>query len=233
MVNPYDGSDNAGVWQQGFLLGFFQPDGDLTPPSPFTPDSATIYSEGTLAGQDAANGIRGITLPLPPPPEAKNSLEAAAEGAEIGGDVAHLVYEIVEAGKTLGGAALAVEVVGSFSAFAVVTFISVAIIGPDHPDYMEEQAKKALTSLTLQLAQNTGVPDAFELFVAVSDHSDETCADGDTLQQCGWWHGQIYLDYQKALAEAVAHGYPEFTMVLRVQSTNPDLVDVLPLPAAS
>jgi hypothetical protein len=52
--NPYAGTDNDNIWRSGFDAGFSQPDEDHYAPSPYTPDAQTIYSEGVLAGQEAA-----------------------------------------------------------------------------------------------------------------------------------------------------------------------------------
>jgi hypothetical protein len=54
--NPYGGTSLEQPWTQGFKDGFAEPDGSHPPPSPYTPDAQTVYSEGVLAGQDAANG---------------------------------------------------------------------------------------------------------------------------------------------------------------------------------
>jgi hypothetical protein len=52
--NPYAGTEFEDVWKQGFDDGFAQPDEDHPAPSPLTPDAQAVYSEGVMAGKDAA-----------------------------------------------------------------------------------------------------------------------------------------------------------------------------------
>jgi hypothetical protein len=53
-ANPYAGTALGDSWQQGFADGSAEPDEPHPPPSPLTPDNQTAYSEGVLAGQQAA-----------------------------------------------------------------------------------------------------------------------------------------------------------------------------------
>jgi hypothetical protein len=52
--NPYIGTANANIWQQGFDAGSANPDAENSPPSPYTPESQAIYTEGVQAGREAA-----------------------------------------------------------------------------------------------------------------------------------------------------------------------------------
>jgi hypothetical protein len=54
VANPYAGTDYEDFWKQGFDAGFTQPDEEHPAPSPFLPNAQTVYSEGVLAGKDAA-----------------------------------------------------------------------------------------------------------------------------------------------------------------------------------
>jgi hypothetical protein len=54
-TNPYARTQWADVWKQGFDDGFAEPDASHPAPAPIAGDAATIYSEGVLAGQQAAH----------------------------------------------------------------------------------------------------------------------------------------------------------------------------------
>lgn len=56
MPNPYAATPLEDAWRMGFDAGSAQPNEALLPPSPLTPDGRIVYSEGGLAGQDAAKG---------------------------------------------------------------------------------------------------------------------------------------------------------------------------------
>jgi hypothetical protein len=53
--NPYAGTDNEGAWADGYQYGQQNPnDSSPSAPSPYADDSATIWREGALAGQQDA-----------------------------------------------------------------------------------------------------------------------------------------------------------------------------------
>jgi hypothetical protein len=77
--NPYAGTADADIWQQGFDAGSANPDADNAPPSPYTPESQAIYTEGVQAGRAAAKSAAPADPPSAPgqlpPLSAMNSMK--------------------------------------------------------------------------------------------------------------------------------------------------------------
>jgi hypothetical protein len=111
------GTDYADSWQQGFVVGFLDPDSEHTAPTSLQPDQGRVYEEGVLAGEDTSS--QGLTLPSVPPAEDSFG-EIITEGVHIA-DLGHTAFEVVKKGLTLASAAEAV----------VFFFAWQAILGPN------------------------------------------------------------------------------------------------------
>lgn len=218
--NPYAGTNYEQSWQQGFCAAVLQPFQNNPAPSPLAPDQQTVYSEGVLAGQDAANGLSAP--PVPPPPESGWG-ELAVEGSHTLADLIHTGYEIKQ------GAAVA----GSVGAFLLTGFVSIAVFGPEQLPYFDEAAAQAMNRVRLQL-QQAGISDSIDLYMAACSRTDHDANVGtDELTQQGWWHGLVYLSFDQAYAEAAAHEHPGNVRIVHLQTASPDTIELIDLPGAS
>src|SRR5262249_3485862 len=117
---------------------------------------------------------------------------------------------------------------------ALEVFISVAIFGPDRSEpFFEEGAAMALRRVMDELTQNGVVSDNLDLFMAACDRTDHDRTDEDEPRPQGFFHGNVFLNFEQASAEAESHAHPGDTVVLHFQTASPDEVELIQLAAAA
>jgi hypothetical protein len=224
LSNPHAGTDLESPWEQGFAAGFLAADKDLSPPSPMTPEAQEAYSEAVQAGRFSINGMR---VPATASPKEVGTWDSLIEfGVEHG--LEHVLLELAKhnAKKVLGR-----EVTGSSSlADAFLLVMSISIFGPDRSEpFFDEAAIRALERVTQQIAERGLADDNVELFLAACDLPDHNLGNADEFFRQGFWHGRVFLDFESAKSEAVAHDHPGDTIVFRFQTASPGLVEVIEL----
>ncbi|MEU4039671.1 hypothetical protein [Streptomyces collinus] len=202
--NPYEGTDYAESWRQGFGAGFTYPSRDNEAPFVLEGDQRTIYSEGVLAGNDAA--ARGLEL-----------CNVTPEGdifAKTAGHVGEGVHALADVKHIIKVRELAAVGWGAFWGIALF-----AILGPDRSDeyYFDSVARISLKSAYDELSTSGLISTSVDLYMAACD-SDHGANDGDALTRQGWWHGLVYGAFEPAEAEARNHEDQNNTRILRFQA---------------
>jgi hypothetical protein len=179
-MNPYDGTEWADIWKQGYEAGLAAPQTEISPPSPLDSDSAQVYMEGVLAGQqDGRQGGSPVTLNPPGQEEQHNPLHTATVSLGIG----MLALEIAH----LNPIGLAIEL--------IVLSCELETFPQDLSD--PDQLATALVGA----CRSKGSTELYLPFCKASDHSQT----GDRVLDAGHWHGDMFLDYWGAYNAAAAH----------------------------
>jgi hypothetical protein len=223
LSNPHAGTDLEAPWEQGFAAGFLPVDGDLSPPSPLTPEAQDAYSEGVQAGRLSIDGMR---VPSVAPPEEPGTWEGLLFVGEHVGEHALLEYVKHQAVKQLGASAAA-----KFNLASGLFFLmSIAIFGPNRSEpFFDEAALLALRRAVEQISANGIADDNVELFLAACDLADHNLGIDDQFLRQGFWHGRVFLDFDSAKEEAIQHDHPGNTIVFRFQTASPGLVEAIEL----
>jgi hypothetical protein len=216
-LNPFAGTDLEQPFQEGFAVGFMSPDTDNTPPSPFSLDAQDAYAKGVTSGVDATHGMR---VPPSVPPEKSGTWEDLAHFGEIGVDVTHTLIEMSGAAAKTGIAL----------AGALEIFVSVAIFGPNRSEpFFEDAAALGMRRVADQLRANGVVTDNIDLFMAACDHADHDPDTGDELTRQGFFHGNVFLNFDSAANQGRAHVHAADTRVLHFQTATPDIIELIDL----
>ncbi|MDT0341358.1 hypothetical protein [Streptomyces litchfieldiae] len=209
-TNPYAGTDHEESWRQGFTAGFTFPDQVMEAPLVLESEQRTVYSEGVLAGQDAATQGQALLSVTPSDNAFGETAGHIAEAVHVVGDVRHAVHT-VHVGRQLSAFGTA----GWGGFWAVVLF---AVLGPNRAEehYFDRAARESLRRFHDDLA-GAGLAGGVELYMPACDLLHGTRED-DVMTQQGWWHGMVYPYWEPAQAEGHQHEHPENTRVLRFRS---------------
>jgi hypothetical protein len=223
-INPFEGTPLAESWQQGFTAGFLAPAGDHSAPLILEPEQIDAYNQGVETGRASSN--LGFTLG---PVSSSESVNVFAETTahvgeivEIVGDGIHLVHVIKNATK-------ATEIITASVAavfwFAVLT----AVLGPNRSIPFFDQAANQLFFNAISELQTTGIISSnLDFFMAACDRNDHGVSNTDIMTQQGWWYGPgLFPNFDQARAEALNHEHLENTRVLRFQTVDCGVVEMI------
>ena len=225
-INPFAGTDLESFWQQGFAVAFMSPDTDHTPPSPLTPEAQDAWTQGATAGE-VATGIISV------PPTSFDETGDWGKVAEIGAhgaiEAGHFVYEVFQAATSPQVVTLAA--VGRLalggSLFLVMGLIFTGALTGE--EVLDPATTNVLGTVRDKLA-SAGIVDTIDLFMPVCDQSSHGLGTSDALLANGFWHGHVFLSFDEAVNEGRSHEHPGSVRVVHVQSTTPDLVEVIDMP---
>jgi hypothetical protein len=225
-INPFAGTDLEEPWQQGFAVAFLGTSGDHTPPSPLPPDAQDAFAKGATAGEVASGQF---TVPPTSFEEAGDWGKLLEIGGHAAAERAGFFMELVEtneAGELTLAALSRIALGGSLSFFLFLVF-SGALTGEG--DLIEVAAAAALRRVRDKLA-SAQIVDKLDLFMAVCDQQGHGLAATDEILRNGFWHGTIFLNFDQAVAEARQHEHLATVRIVHLQTTIPDVVEVIDLP---
>jgi hypothetical protein len=230
-TNPFAGTAFEQSWDEGFSVGFIAPNDIHLPPSPLAPEQHPAYAAGIVAGAITSRGI------LVPPGDAVPSketwevlLERALEAVvEVTPKILIKKFPNVFPPPPGGGQ---FTVAGTAAEVAVLAFLATAIWGPVRLPFFEEAAAQAMARTRKQLQETGIISDNIELFMAACIAKSHGISPQDELTSQGWFHGRVFLQFNRALEEAKAHGHFDDTRVLRFQSAAPDTIEIIEIAPA-
>jgi hypothetical protein len=115
-------------------------------------------------------------------------------------------------------------------AAGLFALLSIAVFGPDRSEpFFDEAALQALGRIVQQIAASGIADDNIELFMAACDLPDHNLGSDDEFFRQGFWHGRVFLDFDSARNEAIEHGHPDNTIVFRLQTASPGMVEIIDL----
>jgi hypothetical protein len=163
VTNPYLPSPSrADAWAKGFIVGFSGPEYSTEPPAELDSDDAAAYSEGVLAGQQAAINGLALTATCIPAREPESPL-ASPEHIISGVEILHGLWELKSVATLAGGLA-----------GLGVAFIELACTLPVHT-LPPEQVLPGLGQPIIDQLVVAGV-DSMELYIGAGlDASSEDC----------------------------------------------------------
>jgi hypothetical protein len=197
-LNPYEGEERGRGWAMGFASGFYGPEFSVPPPAILTPHLMETFSEGQLAGQQAA--IDGIDMSLAGWGETEEPPPTDFGGAIFVGKALKLAIDVSRS-VLYGGVNL------------LLLLMSVAV----HFRYPMGEMQKAGQQLADDLTY-MGLDPTNELFIALAFDGDQP-----PMQ---YRLGQIYKDYEQAEAAAMEAGAAHW-LVIRWRPDLPTLVDIV------
>ncbi|MGW1816767.1 hypothetical protein ACWCQM_24740 [Streptomyces sp. NPDC002125] len=202
--NPYEGTDFAESWHQGFGAGFTYPDRPNEAPFLLDSDQRTVYAEGVLAGNDAASHGQELSDVTPSGDAFAETAAHVGEGVHLIADAKHIIKL-----RTLTS-------VGWGAFWGIVLF---AVLGPDRSDeyYFDSAARASLKQAYDDLSSTGMMTSNVELYMAACDQ-DHGSTEDDALTRQGWWHGMVYGAFEPAETEARGHEHLGNTRVLRFQA---------------
>jgi hypothetical protein len=205
-TNPYRETDNAPWWDAGYGEAICHPPDIPTPPMVLQPETATIWSEGALAGNTDGRA-EGWCVHLDVD---RGGLKPEGPELELAGG--HLAAEVV---LHVAQKFLKVRAGGLLPVTALLVILDLETFDPTD-DQVINLAGNALARYCQE--QNCG-----ELFLPTCVSKGHALS-GDPLLDAGYWHGKAYMDdWDAAFKEADAHAtdQPDHVVgVIRWSSTN-------------
>jgi hypothetical protein len=235
--NPFAGTKFETDWIDGFNAGMVAPRAKVSAPTPLMPGAQDAFNNGVATGQ-AISGLLELPVPVP---EATSFDEFVQKATEIG-HYSEPVLELkvitkdaldawtsAEAAEAGTGAAKVGEVlVNAGLVFAFEVALAIAIWGPRRDPFFSASVSERLEQIVAQISTSGIAPTNLELFMAVCFLPKHQIA-SDVLSDTGCWHSRFRLTFKAAAEDGAEHKHHSDVRVLRFQTADPTIVEVLNL----